>query len=84
MRGVSQIPPELTLSNTRSYTRVMPLPTSELVALQRSAAMLTPSQQQPVDRDVLIELCAELVESRQLLARLGADLRTVAQRSRQS
>lgn len=61
----------------------MPIPTAELIAMQRSAAMLTPGRQQPVDRDVLIELCAEVLESRQLLARLGADLRTVAQRSRE-
>jgi hypothetical protein len=40
--------------------------------------MLTPGQSMPVTRDVLFELCGEVLEARQLLARLGADLRTVA------
>lgn len=59
----------------------MPLPTAELVALQRSAAMLRPGQSQPVDRDTLYEMTAELLEARELLGRLGADLRAVAKRS---
>ncbi len=51
---------------------------ADLVALQRSAAMMRPGQTMPVDRAQLMELCEEVVASRQLLARLGADLRTVA------
>jgi hypothetical protein len=35
----------------------MPLDTAELVALQRSAAMLMPGQSMPIERDVLFELC---------------------------
>jgi hypothetical protein len=58
------------------------VPTAELVSLQRSAAMLRPGQTQPVDRDTLYELTAELIASRELLARLGTDLRTVAERGR--
>ena len=49
----------------------MRLDTAELVALQRSAAMLTPGQSMPIERDVLFELCGEVLEARQLLARLG-------------
>jgi hypothetical protein len=56
--------------------------TAQVVALQRSAAMLPPGQSLPVARDELFELCRELLEARQLLARLGTDLRTVAARSR--
>lgn len=56
---------------------------AELVALQRSAAMLAPGSTLAVDRDVLYGLCTELIESRQLMARLGADLREVAARSRE-
>ncbi len=51
---------------------------ADIIALQRSAAMLRPGQTMPVERDELLELCEEIVSSRQLLARLGADLRTVA------
>ena len=53
----------------------------QLVALQRSAAMLTSTQSIPVGREELLELCEELIESRQLLARLGTDLRAVTKRS---
>ena len=56
----------------------MPVDTAELVALQRSAAMLTPGQSMPIERDVLFELCGEVLEARQLLARLGTDLKAVA------
>jgi hypothetical protein len=56
----------------------MPVDTAELVALQRSAAMLTPGQSMPIERDVLFELCGEVLEPRQLLARLGTDLKAVA------
>jgi hypothetical protein len=58
------------------------LPTAELVAIQRSAAMLREGQTYAVPRDELIELIAEVIEARQLLERLGGDLRTVAARSR--
>jgi len=59
----------------------MPVDQSELIAIQRSAAMLSSGQSTPVDRDVLYELCSELIEARQLLARLGTDLRSVAARA---
>ena len=55
---------------------------ADIVALQRSAAMLRPGQTMPIAREELIELCEEVVSSRQLLARLGADLRTVAARAK--
>ena len=58
------------------------VPMGQLVALQRSAAMLTSGQSIPVGRDELLELCEELIDARQLLTRLGADLRAVATRSR--
>lgn len=60
----------------------MAMVTADLVALQRSAAMAPPGQRVPVDRDHLVALCSELIEARQLLARLGSDLREVAARSR--
>jgi hypothetical protein len=44
--------------------------------------MLSRGHTQPVDRDTLVEVCAELLEARQLLARLGTDLRTVAAKAR--
>ena len=43
----------------------MPVASAELVSLQRSAAMLTPGQSMPVERDVLYELCGEMLEARQ-------------------
>ena len=39
--------------------------------------MLTTGQTLPVDRDELLDMCSELIETRRLLARLGTDLRTV-------
>jgi hypothetical protein len=57
---------------------------SDLVALQRSAAMLRPGATLPVDRDQVFQMCSELIEARQLLTRLGSDLRSVANRSRRS
>jgi hypothetical protein len=54
------------------------LDTAGLTSLQRSTAMLPPGQQMPVDRDLLFELCSEVLEARTLLARLGTDLRAVA------
>jgi len=62
----------------------MPVEQSQLIAIQRSAAMLSSGQSQPIDRDVLWELCSELIESRQLLVRLGTDLRSVAARGTRS
>ena len=40
--------------------------------------MLTPGRSMPVERDGLYELCGEVLEARQLLARLGTDLKAVA------
>jgi hypothetical protein len=62
----------------------MVISTAELVALQRSTAMVAPGQPVPVERERLHALCTELIEARQLLARLGSDLREVAARSRQN
>ncbi|HEX9259402.1 MAG TPA: hypothetical protein VF855_07680 [Acidimicrobiales bacterium] len=45
-------------------------------------AMLTPGQKATVEREVLLDLLAELIESRALLARLGGDLREVVRRDR--
>ncbi len=56
---------------------------ADLVSLQRSAAMLSTGQKMPVDRDELLDMCGELIETRRLLARLGTDLRTVVVRSKQ-
>jgi hypothetical protein len=43
--------------------------------------MLSTGQKATVDRDVLLAICAELLEARALLARLGGDLRAVARRA---
>jgi hypothetical protein len=43
--------------------------------------MIPPGSKLPVDRDVLIATVEELVETRRLLRRLGADLKSVARRS---
>ena len=61
----------------------MAVTSGQLVALQRSAAMLLPGQTIPVDRETLTALCSELLDARSLLERLGADLRTVATRGQQ-
>jgi len=55
---------------------------ADLVSLQRSAAMLGVGQKMPVDRDELLEMCSDLIECRQLLTRLGGDLKTVARRAK--
>jgi hypothetical protein len=55
---------------------------SELVALQRPSAMLGNGETQPVDAELLEAICGELIEARQLLERLGGDLRAVAAKSR--
>lgn len=62
----------------------MSITNAELIALQRSAAMLSPGQRVSVERERIQELCQELLDSRELLQRLGTDLRNVAQRSRPS
>jgi hypothetical protein len=54
------------------------VPDETLVSMQRSAAMLSPGQTISVDGSLMYDLTAELLEHRQLIARLGADLRTVA------
>jgi len=59
----------------------MPVSDAELIALHRSAAMLTPNAPAPVNRETFIELVDGLIETRHLLRRLGADLKTVARRS---
>jgi hypothetical protein len=58
------------------------VPDHELSGIARSAAMLAPGATVSVDRDVLIAIVEELVETRSLVARLGADLTTVARRRR--
>ncbi len=44
--------------------------------------MLSTGQKMPVDRDELLDMCGELIETRRLLARLGGDLKTVARRAK--
>jgi hypothetical protein len=51
---------------------------SELTILMRSAAMLRPGQTMPVDRDRLYAMCDELLSLRELVKRVGADLREIA------
>jgi len=54
---------------------------ADLIALGRSTAMLTPNTVVRITREELLDLVDELVATRALLARLGADLRTVAKRA---
>jgi hypothetical protein len=54
---------------------------ADLVAWQRSAAMAAPETTLAVKREELLEVLAELIATRALLARLGADLKTVARRA---
>jgi hypothetical protein len=54
---------------------------AELVALQRSTAMLQPGTTVPMRREELLELLEELTATRALLARLGADRKTIARRA---
>ena len=56
----------------------MPISPTDLENLRRSAAMIQPHQSLPVNRQDVLAMCDELVESRSLLARLGTDLKTVA------
>jgi hypothetical protein len=56
--------------------------TPDLVSLRRSAAMLTPGQTIPVERDTLIRILDELDQSQRLLERFGTDLTTIARRAR--
>jgi hypothetical protein len=53
----------------------------ELTALHRSTAMLQPNMKAAVEREQLLEILDELLDTRRLLARLGGDLKTVARRS---
>lgn len=54
----------------------------ELTALHRSTAMLQPGVKTGVEREQLLEMIDEILDTRRLLARLGDDLKTVARRSR--
>ena len=54
---------------------------ADLIALNRSTAMLSPGANIGVERDLLLSLLDELIAQRALLKRLGADLRTVARRA---
>jgi hypothetical protein len=62
----------------------MTVPEAELTALHRSAAMLQPHAKASVEREQLMEMIDELLDTRRLLARLGDDLKTVARRGRGS
>jgi hypothetical protein len=53
----------------------------ELTALHRSAAMLKPHTKATVEREQLLEILDELLDTRRLLARLAGDLKAVARRS---
>lgn len=54
------------------------LDTGQLTAIMRSAAMLQPGRTLSLKREEVLEVCEELLSCRQLLARLGTDLRSVA------
>lgn len=56
----------------------MSVPDHELIALSRSAAMAQPNTKVHLEREVLMAMVDELTENRQLLRRLGGDLKTVA------
>lgn len=43
--------------------------------------MLEPGQKQPVEGEVLAAICSELLEARRLLARFGADLKSIARKA---
>lgn len=60
---------------------VTPIPGADLTALHRSTTMLSPGQQATLPREQLMAMCEELLELRQLLGRLGADLKAVARRA---
>lgn len=55
---------------------------ADLIALQRSAAMLQPGACIGVERDVLLNVLDELFSQRALLQRLGSDLKSVARKAR--
>jgi len=61
-----------------------PLAEADLVALSRSVAMLAPGATMSMRREELSALLEELLATRALLQRLGADLKTVARRARPS
>jgi hypothetical protein len=54
---------------------------ADLISLQRSTAMLTPGERASVSREDLLDVLEELIATRQLLSRLGGDLKAVARRS---
>jgi hypothetical protein len=56
----------------------MPVSTADIVSIHRSAAMLNLGQPYPIEREVLMSLCDELLEVRSLLERMGTDLRAIA------
>jgi len=56
----------------------MAIPDHEVTAILRSAAMAAPSTKVTIEREVIVDLLEELMQSRSLLRRLGDDLRTVA------
>lgn len=62
------------------YSGSMIATADDVTCLMQSASALHPGQTIPVDRDDLRELCEEVLAQRQLLERMGTDLRTVAAR----
>ena len=54
----------------------------DIERLKRSAAMLQPSQAIPVNARDVVVLLDELLELRQLVSRLGADITTAAKIAR--
>jgi hypothetical protein len=60
----------------------MAVPIPELISIGRSAAMAPPCSNVTIKRELLCDLVDEVVAQRALLERFGADLRAIAQRSR--
>ena len=58
------------------------IPTAELVSLLRSIAMQPPGSTVKLDRDEALTAVEELLQLRQLVERVGGDLRDLAARSR--
>jgi hypothetical protein len=63
------------------FATMRTMETHEIEILRRSAAMQQPGTKVAVDRSTLVQLLGELIEARQLLGRLGADLKAVEQRA---
>ena len=55
---------------------------ADLIALQRSAAMLEPHAIASVRREELLAVLDELIALRQLVERFGTDMRHIAKRGR--